>query len=72
MKKISKDPSAKNVMPNMPNSEHFTTGSFVVMNNHRGEILAVETEGWPVVKKYLRVAWEDGSVSRIEPIALNR
>ena len=52
-------------------SQHFKTNTWVVMNNARGEILAVETEKWPVLKRYLRIAWEDGTVSLIKPIALN-
>jgi len=55
----------------MSESQHFKTNTWVVINNHRGEILAVETEKWPVLKRYLRIAWEDGTVSRIEPIALS-
>lgn len=50
-------------------SQHFTTGSFVIWNNVRGEILEQVSDGG---RNLLRVRWDDGSVCLVEPIALNR
>lgn len=73
MGKLSKsdDPQAKQEIANLGVSRHFTTGSFVVTNNRRAEILAVHTKTWPHRETHLRLAWEDGTVSLIKPIALN-
>lgn len=55
-------------------SKHFTVGTWIVMNNRRGEVtrkFAVWERGG-ILDKYLTVRWEDGSVSDVMPIALNR
>lgn len=54
-------------------SSHFTVGSFVVLNNRRGEIKRVfsEPEAIDVDATYLRILWDSGSVSIVKPIALN-
>lgn len=59
-------------LANMPKSQHFAKGTFIVYNNVRAEILAVESwTTWPRSETLLRVAWDDGTVSLIKPIALN-
>jgi hypothetical protein len=47
---------------------HFAVGTWIMYNNIRGEIL--DRYQWDGTT-YLLVQWEDGSVSRTEPIALN-
>lgn len=73
MTKLSKsdDPQAVQEIASLPVSKHFTVGESIVMDNRRGEILAVLTCKCRLAEKALRIRWDDGSMGIIEPIALN-
>lgn len=49
-------------------SEHFAVGTYVMANNRRGEILESLQLS---TGNYLRIAWEDGSITYDKPLALN-
>lgn len=50
----------------MKKCEHFAGGTRVTMNNRSGEVVENLGDG------LLTVGWDDGSMSTIKPIALNR
>lgn len=71
MEKLSKsdDPQAVNKVSTMPTSKHFTKGSRVQYGHQHGEVLDVLT--YPNGETSLRVGWDDGTVSIVQPFALN-
>jgi hypothetical protein len=54
---------------NRPTSKHFTVGTFVQQAGRRGEIIGRFGESPNCT---LTVRWDDGIVSFVKPIALNR
>lgn len=75
MGKLSKTdgPQGPAPQPVLKESDHFKVGSFIKMPPHRrGEITAVLTCKCKLVEKGLRIAWDDGSVSVVQPFALNQ
>lgn len=52
--------------------QHFAVGTWIMQNNRRGQILRYTTRRDNSGVVLLRIRWEDGSMSAIEPHALNR
>lgn len=52
-------------------SKHFAKGEFILCDNRRGEILMHKIRRSDSAH-VLTIVWDDGSVSTIKPIALNR
>lgn len=71
--KLSKsdDPQAVQDIAQLPVCQHFKKRTWILQNNRRGEIVAEMTCKCIRSEKSLRVAWEDGSVSVVRPMALN-
>lgn len=53
-------------------SSHFALGTYVVMNYQRGKIIDISIGGEDNLGVYLRILWDNGSVSHVKPFALNR
>lgn len=51
---------------NSPPCQHFLGGTRITLNNQGGEVIENDGSG------ALTIGWDDGSISTIKPIALNR